>query len=285
MLKCFNESLRIDQVDREAFRFGHNLLGHPALSLENLARVLPALPQPNVMYSKGLLMNGDDFESTFRKRPEDRSLEQTIEEIRTGNSYIMVKSPELAPSFQSLYQDLLADVNSIVRERRISREAIDPQLYLFIASPDSVTPFHIDRNSTFLMQFRGTKHVHVFPQWDERVVSAPDTELYMAYTSTKLPWSSAIDAMGTDFEFKPGEALHIPFVAGHHVRNGSDDVSISMSIIFNTDENLEWKNALAFNHSLRKVMGRVGAKPNAVGSSPKMDAAKARMYRGLTAMR
>jgi hypothetical protein len=230
-----------------------------------------------VMYSKGLLQNGDDFEGTFKTKPADRTLEQTIEEIRVSNSYIMVRAPEAEASFAGLKRDLLADTESIIRARDLGRRAIDAELYLFIASPNSVTPFHIDRNSTFLMQFQGTKTVHVFPQWDERVVTAADAEAYMAYANTRLPWDEDIDALGTPFEFAPGEALHIPFVSGHHVRNGADDVSISMSIIFNTDQSVGWRNALAMNHKLRKMMAVVGAAPASVGESAWKDSVKAQL--------
>jgi hypothetical protein len=278
-MRCFNDDLRVDLVDRAPFKFGHKLLGHQALTLENLSAVLPALPKEQVMYSKGLLQNGDDFEGTFKSKPKDRSLEQTIEEIRVSNSYIMVKAPEAHPSFAELKRELLADTEEIIRSRGIGTSAIDSELYLFIASPNSVTPFHIDRNSTFLMQFQGTKTVHVYEQWDERVVTAPDTEAYMAYANTKLPWSSEIDALGTAFVFSPGEALHIPFVSGHHVRNGADDVSISMSIIFNTDESVAWRDALAFNYKLRKMLNKVGAEPATVGGGSWKDSTKAQLER------
>ena len=100
----------------------------------------------------------------------------------------------------------------------------------------------------------------------------------MAYANTRLPWSQDADALGTRFEFRPGEALHIPFVAGHHVRNGDDDVSISMSIIFNTPQSMAWRRALAFNHSARPVLGRVGLAPAPVGRQPWRDGVKSRLW-------
>lgn len=278
-MRCFNERFQIDLVDRAPFKFGHKLLGHPALTLANLGVALPALPANQVMYSQGLLRNGDDFERTFKQKPKDRTLEQTIEEIRVSDAFIMVRAPEAHASFAALKRELLADTEEIIKARGIGTKAIDAELYLFIASPNSVTPFHIDRNSTFLMQFQGTKTVHVFDQWDERVVSAPASEAYMAFANTKLPWSSEIDALGTPFVFSPGEALHIPFVSGHHVRNGADDVSISMSIIFNTDQSMEWRNALAFNHRLRKMLATLRAEPTAVGGGSWRDSTKAQLER------
>lgn len=279
MYHCFDDQLQADRLDRSPFKFGHKLLGHPALTLENLARVLPALPKDQVMYSKGLLKNGDDFETTFRRRPKDRTIEETIEAIRTTDAYVMVRSPEVDASFAPLHRELISDVEALMRERGVGHHAIDAQLYLFIASPNSVTPFHIDRYSTFLMQFRGSKRVCVFEPWDDRVVSAPNREAYVTRENTRLPWTPEVDALTTPFEFSPGEALHIPFVAGHHVRNGADDVSISMSIIFNTDESMRWRRALAFNHTARKYLGRVGMTPAPVGATAWRDAAKSGVWR------
>lgn len=278
MSSCFGDGADPRSLDRVAFKFQHKLIGHPALSLENLARVLPALPKENVMYSKGLLKNGDDFEQTFRTRPQDRSLEETIENIRVSDSYIMVSTPEIDASFAPLHKQLVADVEVLMKGHGVGGIALDPKLYLFIASPNSITPFHIDRYCTFLMQFRGSKKVCVFPQWDERVVSAQDCEADMAYKSTRLPWSVDREALATSFDFRPGEALHIPFMAGHHVRNGSEDVSISMSIIFNTRQSKAWRNALNFNYRLRRVLARMGVSPAPVGASSWRDAAKARMW-------
>lgn len=279
MYECFDRGLRSEELDRNAFTFGHTLIGHEALTLEHLARVLPTLPPQQVMYSMGMLNNGDDFEGTFRRRPKNITLDQTIESIRTSDSYIMVRSPELHASFAPLHRKLIADVEAVMKARGVGSRPIDPQLYLFIASPSSVTPFHIDRYSTFLLQFRGSKEVCVFPQWDERVVSAPDREAYVARRSTKLPWRNEVDFLGRKFVFRPGEALHIPFIAGHYVRNGPDDISISMSIIFNTVESLRWRRALAFNHASRKYLARIGMRPSAVGVAAWRDGAKSSLWR------
>jgi hypothetical protein len=274
-MESFEDNEALDQLDSAAFKFNHKLLGHPSLSLENLARVLPELPAGRVEFSKGLLDINDDFEKTLENGTSKLKLEDIIENIRTSNSYIMVNHPDVHPSFAPIKRQLVEDVESIMRRLGIGKEAIDPRLFLFIASPNSVTPFHIDRYSNFLMQFRGSKHVSVFPQWDERAVTAKHHEAYMAYANTKLPFNDEIDALGSRFEFKPGEAIHIPFLAGHHVRNGSEDVSISMAIFFNTEQNNAWRKALRFNGIARKVLSRVGMNPAPIGKQAWRDKAKA----------
>lgn len=73
----------------------------------------------------------------------------------------MVRSPETDPSFASLHRELLNDVGKMIRAHGAGKDVCESMLYLFIASPDIVTPFHIDRYSTVLMQFRGIKTVTV----------------------------------------------------------------------------------------------------------------------------
>jgi len=274
-MTCLADDIRRDLLDRDAFTFQHRLMGHPALSLENLGRVIPALPSSQVFYSSGKLDRGDNFDRAHVEHANGLSIEETIENIRTSDSYIMVRAPESDPSFRPLFRELVADVENLIRERRVGQKAHGAMLYLFIASPNSVTPFHIDRYSTILMQFRGSKDVTVFPQWDERVVSSDTREGFVAHSGARPVWRPQAEALGTTFRFAPGDALHIPFVAGHHVRNGPDDVSISMSIIFNTDETRSQTRAMVLNHKLRQGLR---LRPHPVGMTPWRDAVKSGLW-------
>jgi hypothetical protein len=278
-MKCFIGTLPHDQLDRVAFTFKHGLVGHPALTLDNLERVLPSLPQQQVFYSKGLLKESDNFDTAHVEHSNGLSLRQTIETIRTSNSYIMVRSPEGDASFDPLFRDLKADVEELMRARGgVGTKAVDAMLYLFIASPNSLTPFHIDRYSTILMQFNGSKQVCVFPQWDERVVTAADCEDYMCHTGHRPEWHESAEPLASRFHFKPGDALHIPFMAGHLVRNGADEVSISMSIIFNTAETVTQMKALMLNQRLRAPMRRLGLALRPVGANRRRDKLKAGLW-------
>ena len=263
---CFANDIQRDLLDRQAFTFGHQLMGHPALTLENLGRVLPALPPQQVFYSSGLLKESDNFDRANIEHANGLSIEETIENIRSSNSYIMVRAPEADASFAPLFRELRADVETLMRARGVGAQASGAMLYLFIASPGSLTPFHIDRYSTILMQFRGSKEVSVFPQWDPRVVSPQTREAFMAHSGARPEWRPEAEALATKFNFHPGDALHIPFVAGHVVRNGNEDVSISMSIIFNTDETMKQSRAMLLNHRLRAGLKPLGLAPQPVGA-------------------
>lgn len=284
-MQCFHDSDSLDLLDRDAFKFTHKLLDHPALSLENLSETIPVMPRNRVTYSLGKLKNGDPFEETFTTHPVERSIEQTIETIRVSNSYVLVTGPEVHPSFRSLYRELIGDVEVLMRRLGVGRHAIDPQLSLLIASPDNGTPFRMDRHSTFSMQLRGIREISVFPQWDERVVASANRDAFVAHSNARLPVQLDADTLGSKFKFHPGEALHVPFIAGHQVRNGSGDVSISMSITFNTAQSMAWRRAMTFNHYSRRLFGRVGISPKPVGQQAWRDVAKSSVWGAMSGLK
>lgn len=272
-------------IDGAPFKCRHSLLEHPALSLENVAQVVQRLPPEQVFFSSGKLQKSTDFDRAHKEHATGRSLKDTVENMLTSDSYIMLRSPEQDPSFAELFGALKADVEALMREQGLGAQAHDPMLYMFIASPRSLTPFHIDRYSTFLLQFRGRKDVYVYPAHDPRVLQAKDVEAFVVRSGVKTPYDERVDQFATRFEFGPGETLHIPFLAPHYVRNGADDVSISLSIIFNTDVTKRWLDAITMNYMLRKALGRFGYAPSPVGTRPRVDAMKGALSRRIQALR
>lgn len=263
-MNCFDGDIHPRLLDRTGFLFHHKLMDHPALSLESLARVIPSLPADQVFHSSGLLSNADNFDTAHKEHRPALGLQATMEQLLTTDAYIMVRQPESDPGFRDLLAQLQEDVAAVFASAGQTGGIEDAMLYLFIASPNSVTPFHIDRYSTFLMQFRGSKEVTIYPPWDQRVVDDEDAEAFFARTGRRPAWRPESEHLGQRFSFSPGEALHIPFAAGHHVRNGKDDVSISLSIIFNTAQTRQLMRALAFNHRMRPHLARIGITPNRV---------------------
>jgi Cupin-like domain len=152
---------------------------------------------------------------------------------------------------------------------------------MFIASPNSVTPFHIDKYSTLLMQFKGSKTITVFPPLDKRVVTIDQCEDYVAHCTLRGPqWNPEAERYGTTFDFAPGEAIHIPCVARHHVRNGPQDVSISLPIIFKSAQTERMRKAMSFNRKMRPLLSPFGIVPALAGKSVVKDTVKAALFTG-----
>lgn len=276
-MTCFEGLTQTSDLDKKPFKFGHKLLDHPAMAMSNLMEVIPRLPSEQVFYSSGNLSKGDDFDRAHLDRKNGLSIEETIARMQEVDSYIMVRSPEVDPSFKELFKELRSDVDHLIQSCAMGYQALEPMLYMFIASPGSITPFHLDRYSTFLLQFQGRKTVSIYPSWDEQIISADVLEGFMARRGVRPAYDESFAAKAQIFDFGPGEVIHIPFVAPHDVSNGKDEVSLSLSIIFNSRETQKQIEALSFNHLLRK---RLKMAPASIGSQKGIDSLKAQAYRG-----
>lgn len=272
-LKCFAGDVNPKLLDRSSFGLNHKLADHPALSLENLAKVAAELPSEKVLYSKALTELNINFDKALY---QDRGVDfaKMVETIRTSNSYIAIKSPELHPSFKDLYADLISDISRLMQAKGSGVTPMEPTLWLFIASPGAVTPFHFDRYSNIVMQIRGSKEFAVFPPRVEEVISQKVTEAYMDWKPVEIPWTEGRDKHALKYNFKVGEAIHIPFTSGHYVKNGTEDISISLSIFFHTDETLAWSKAMKFNNHIR----RFGYSPKPIGENSARLKAKASLF-------
>jgi hypothetical protein len=225
------------------------------------------MPAEKVMFSKGLNDLKINFDDALNKHTKELNLSDVIETIRTSNAYIAVRSPELHESFHGLYKNLIADIGELLKANKTGSRPIKPTLWLFIASPNAVTPFHFDRTSNVIMQIRGSKELAIFPPRSEEVFSRPITESYMDWTGALPVWTEEVDKHARKFNFQAGEAIHIPFTSGHYVKNGPEDISITMSIFFHSEETLRWSEAMKINHRMR----RLGLQTRAVGQSREID--------------
>ena len=282
-MRCFEDSDAFSLQDAAPFKFRHKLQGHPALELDTLKRLVPTLPEDQLYYSNARMKRDDDFESSITDRRSESRIDAIIENIRSSSGYIMVRSPEVLPAFRDLYRDLVADVGDTVRARGFGPEATEPMLYLFISSPNAVTPFHFDRQSNFLFQLRGSKVVTIFKPWDPRVITQLEYEHHISRKElAAVKWKPEAESLGTAFDFQPGEALHIPYCGGHHVTNGPGDLSISLAIFFNHQRNEERMRALLFNRRVRPYLAKVGTEPGPVARHRRADAFKARAFSALS---
>ena len=285
MPSVLGDCAEFHQHDRAPYAFRHRIAEHPLLSLESLQALVPQFDPRKVYFSQRRMQQGEDFNRAISDGREGASVEALIQGLRSNQGYIMVREPELHPSFAELHRALADDIGQMLQAQRLAKHAIGVRSYLFISSPGSVTPFHFDRASNFLLQIRGSKQVTVFEPWDERVITAVEYESHSAYNDCAVRWKPDCEPLGRQFHCSPGDAVHIPFLGGHHVRNGSDDLSITLSVFFNTPRTLHQLHALRCNHRLRPLLGRFGLQPAAVGRQPWRDTGKSLLSRAYDRLR
>ena len=255
-------------------KLAHTLRDHPLLELEALAQLGEALPAASVEYNRGDLPIGVDG----KPGPTGLSIGETIRAIDTSNSWAVLKNIEQLPAYAALLHDLLGEVEAIVRPH--TGAMLKPQGFVFVSSPNAVTPYHFDPEHNILLQLRGSKTMTVFRAGDPRF--APDTvhEAYHTGGARELPWDGDTDRYGSIFRLGPGDALCVPVMAPHHVRNGPRP-SISLSITWRSDWSLAEADARAFNAALR----RLGLSPRPPQRWPARNRGKAIAWRMLRRLR
>ena len=164
------------------------------------------------------------------------SPEETVRRIEECQSWMVLKYVERDPAYKELLDECLSLIEPYTDP--IAPGMTQPQAFVFVTSPGSVTPYHIDPEHNFLLQVQGSKQIRMLDGRNKEIVSE------------------------TDLELQAGKGLHFPVTYPHWVKNG-DSVSISFSITFRTPD-LDRRRALyQVNNSLRQK----GMSPSPVGQN------------------
>lgn len=246
----------------------HGIDHHPLLELGAIASLAEALPPESVEYNRG------DVPIGVSEKPGSTGLAigETIRAIARSNSWAVLKNIEQHPPYATLLHGLIAELRDEIR--RATGTIHHPQGYIFISSPNAVTPYHFDPEHNILLQLTGTKVMTVFPAGDARF--APDTthESYHTGGGRELAWDEQFLAHGTQIALEAGEAVHVPVMAPHFVRNGPQP-SLSLSITWRSDWSYAEADARAFNGFAR----RFGMRPAAPRRWPAANRSKALGWR------
>lgn len=253
----------------------HNVRDHPLLTIEALASLGEMLPPTSVEYNKGDLPVGIDPD----KVPMNGlTIGETIRTAENSGSWAVLKNIEQIPAYAALLMGLLAELKPHIEEK--TGRMLKPQGFIFVSSPNAVTPYHFDPEHNILLQLRGTKVMTQFPAGDANYAPDETHEGYHTGGHRNLIWRADMAAGGKEWPLQAGDALFVPVMAPHFVRNGPH-VSISLSITWRSDWSFAEADARAFNSALRKM----GMRPKAPGRFPASNRAKAVAWRVLRKIR
>ena len=253
----------------------HRLTGHPLLTIDALADLAQALPASEIEYNPGALPIGIAPEDVPKAQ---LGVVETIRTIGNSGSWVALKRIEQVPAYRDLLHAVLGELREVIEPR--TGEMLTLEGYIFVTSPGSVTPFHFDPEHNILLQVRGSKRLTQFPAGN--TAYAPDEvhETYHTGGGRELSWREEMAAGGIPFALTAGEALFIPVMAPHFVRNGPE-VSVSLSITWRSQWSFAEADARAFNAVLR----RIGLRPRAPRRWPARNLAKAYGWRMLRRLR
>ena len=248
----------------------HGLASHPLLTLEALVELGKRLPRERVEYNAGDLPYGVDPDAVSQT---GLSVEDTIRGIEECGSWMVLKHVDEDPAYKALLEEALGELAPVIEP--VSGEILAKVGFIFVSSPHAVTPFHLDPEHNVLLQIQGTKTMMIVPG-ESDVVPDEKHEAYHVGGHRNVPWQDEYEGRGSKFELTPGDAVHVPLMWPHWVKNGPEP-SISFSITWKSRWVYEEADIRGLNHMLR----RAGLNPAAPAPFPQRNPAKAYAYRAI----
>jgi hypothetical protein len=260
----------LDTLDRfsstypySPIKLSHNLTGHTLFDLERLSQLAACWRDEALEYNAGDLPRDQDPSKT----PDTGlSVKETIERIAKSKSWVAIKNVERDEAYAALLDTCLEELEPYLRP--LTGIMYKKEAFIFISSPGSVTPFHMDPEHNILLQVRGAKNMRVYP--GASVTQQQHEAFHLSGGHRNLRHEDAFEADAKTFTLAPGDALYVPVKAPHWVKNGID-VSVSFSIT--------WRSRLSDRdarlHRTNAWLRAHGATPPPPGAAPLRDGAKA----------
>src|SRR5450631_260857 len=272
-----NAALRRD-FPLKPFAIRHQLAGHPLLTLPRIAQLAAELPRDLIEYNSGKVAISQDPDAI---PSVDLDPVEVVRRIETSGAWMVLKRVETSPEYRRLLEDTLL---SVARARGFN-SMLDAgfeqvQGFLFVSSPNSTTPFHLDSEDNFFVHIHGEKFFTIFDNSDRSIV--PDDEIERSMTKHRnLKYDERFAPRGQQFHLFAGDGCYVPYQWPHWVRT-ADSHSISMAITWKTRE-VRRRNDLHFFNSMLRGLGLPQPPP---GVQPVRDALKLAFYRTvITAIR
>jgi hypothetical protein len=263
-----HDALRRD-FPSKPFAIRHKLAGHPLLMLPRIAQLAAELPRDGIEYNSGLVAISQDPDAI---PSVDLDPVEIVKRIETAGAWMVLKRIENSPD----YRELL----SVARARGFNSllDAGFEQVegFLFVSSPNSTTPFHLDSEDNFFVHVHGEKFFTVFDNTDRALV--PEDEIERSMTKHRnLKYDESFAPRGREFHLFAGDGCYVPYQWPHWVRT-SGSFSISLAITWKTRE-VRRLNDLHFFNSMLRGLGWPQQPP---GRQKVRDALKLCFYRTVT---
>ncbi|RTL50871.1 MAG: transcriptional regulator [Bradyrhizobiaceae bacterium] len=270
VITASNESLTRDFPLRP-FAIRHKLAGHPLLTLPRIARLAAELPRDLIEYN-----SGDAAISQDPDKVKSVALDpvEVVNRIETAGAWMVLKRVETSPEYRALLEDALLSV-ARARGFKSLEDAGFSQVegFLFVSSPNSTTPFHMDAEDNFFVQIHGEK---IFAIYDNRDGGIADDE-QVEHCTTKhrnVPFRDDFKTRGVEFRLFDGDGCYVPYQWPHWVKT-TGSYSISLAITWKTEEVKRQNDLHVFNSMLRGLK----LPQAAPGRNPAWDGAKLAFFR------
>ncbi len=250
------------------FLFRHSLDTHPAFQLEALLEAAERInADPKSLARAHFESGAPDRNAWFGARPEGETLVSALASIHSGQNWVILKRIHQDPTYKAVLDELIPELATLTTVD-IPNTFYDPTMTIFITSPGRVTPYHMDGETNFLAQIRGTKAAYIYDGRKPEILTPQQLEKYWTGNLPKIDYPESLPHGNWQYALAPGNGVFNPAIFPHWLQNGPE-VSISVSI------NIKRKNdEIIAAHRTNHFLRRTGLTPTQPGQSPTIDRAK-----------
>jgi hypothetical protein len=260
----------------KSFRINHALAGDPRLTLPAILELVKSLPRDRIEYNSGKVAVSQDAATTPLV---DLSPEEVVAKIESAGAWMVLKRIEHHPFYRQLLADALMSVATAQGFTDLSEAGFtDIQGFLFVSSPGSTTPFHLDSEDNFFVQVHGNKQFSVYDNAD-RSIADEDTIEHAITKHRNIKYDESFEPRATHNHLVPGEGVFVPYLSPHWVKT-FDTYSISVAITWKTKV-VDRRNDLYQVNSMLRDRGWAQPAP---GLHPTADAVKLGLFRAVKAV-
>jgi len=255
----------------------HSVQDHPLLQPDQLVELGKRLERESLVRTHtNEATASTSFDAAPRLHPNKMTAEETLSHIQSAKAWMSLLNVQTDPLYRGFVREVLDDVQPEVEKR-------DPGMcyragWIFVSSPNTVTPFHMDHEHNFIMQIRGTKRLYTWGPFDRETVSERAQELFHDRHSRELvTWREDHRSRARVLDLEPGLGGYMPSTSPHMVENGPEP-SITISFTYYTESTRRRELLYRGNAALR----RLGIEPTPVGASLGRDRAWHLVLAGFT---
>jgi len=254
-----------DAFPRRSAGFIHDLPLDERLTLASVADLADRLPRTSVIAdtaAQPLLVPQGGPPRGALERPGD-----VIRDLHNANAWLTLLNVEEDPGMAELMNTQLDQLESgMIAKHGSKRGKMHKRVaFVFVSSPNSVTPVHFDIEHSLLMQVSGEKTVSI-GRFESYKARRHEIDRYWDGSHGRIETLPPEEAAYT---LTPGRAVYIPPGTPHWVHNGPD-ISLSVTLTYFTAATVRENRIENFNAHLR----RRHMKPREPGRSATVDTAK-----------
>ena len=255
---------------QQSAEFVHNLHKDPRLTLQAVADLADRLPRQSVICdtaAQPLLVPQGGPPRGALSRPGD-----VIRNIQDANAWLTLLNIEADPAYADLMNSMLDQLGpGMIKQQGKRQGKMRNRVgFIFVSSPNSVTPAHFDIEHSLLMQVSGAKTVS-FGRFESDQARRHEVERYWDGSHGRI---ESLPPELASYPLTPGRGVYIPPVAPHWVHNGPA-LSLSVTLTYFTAATERETLIEAFNGRLRSRH----LTPRQPGQSAPVDVAKVAVMR------